>query len=89
LCDGKSDFRKITVDELPYVSYLCLWGVSRKQKAAMNEHMAKRLKWVEEMMHKGLKIIVALGPRKSKKGLVEYLPIETARACERRKIFVH
>jgi GNAT superfamily N-acetyltransferase len=72
------EFRKITVDELQYVSYLCLWGVSRKQKEAMNEHMAKRLKWIEEMMQKGLKIIVALGPRKSKKGLIEYLPIEMA-----------
>ena len=72
------EFRKIAVDELPYVSYLCLWGISRKQKEAMKEHMKKRLKWIEEMMRKGLEIIVALGPRKSKKGLIEYLPIEIA-----------
>ena len=44
----------------------------------MKEHMEKRLKWVEEMMPKGLEIIVALGPRKSKRGLIQYLPIETA-----------
>lgn len=72
------EFRKITADELPYVSYLCLWGIRRKQKEAMKEHMDKRLKWIEKMMSKGLEIIVALGPRKSKKGLIEYLPIETA-----------
>ena len=72
------DYRKIAVDELPYVSYLCLWGISRQQKEAMKEHMDKRLKWIEEMMPKGLEIIVALGPRKSKKGLIEYLPIEVA-----------
>ncbi len=72
------EFRKIAVDELPYVSYLCLWGISRQQKEAMKEHMEKRLKWIEEMMPKGLEIIVALGPRKSKKGLIEYLPIEIA-----------
>ncbi len=72
------DFRKIAVDELPYVSYLCLWGINRKQKEAMKEHMNKRLRWIEEMMQKGLEIIVALGPRKSKKGLIEYLPIEIA-----------
>ncbi len=40
--------------------------------------MGKRLKWIEEMMAKGLEIIVALGLRKSKKGLIEYLPIEDA-----------
>jgi len=44
----------------------------------MKEHMEKRLKWIEEMMTKGLEIIVALSPRKSKKGLIEYLPIEDA-----------
>jgi len=72
------EFRKITEEEFPYVSYLCLWGISRRQKEAMKEHMEKRLKWIEEMMPKGLEIIVALGPRKSKKGLIEYLPIEDA-----------
>ncbi|MDH5448544.1 MAG: hypothetical protein OEY24_07660 [Candidatus Bathyarchaeota archaeon] len=72
------DFRKITANELPYVSYLCLWGVSKKQKEAMKGHMKRRLKWIEEMWSKGLEIIVALGPRKSKKGLIEYLPIEVA-----------
>lgn len=40
--------------------------------------MEKRLKWIEEMMPKGLEIIVAFGARKSKKGLIEYLPIEVA-----------
>jgi len=44
----------------------------------MKEHMEKRLNWVEEMMPKGLEILLALGPRKSKKGLIEYLPIELA-----------
>ena len=44
----------------------------------MKEHMDKRLEWIKEMMPKGLEIIVALGPRKSKKGLIEYLPIEMA-----------
>ena len=44
----------------------------------MKGHMEKRLKWIEVMFPKGLEIIVALGPRKSKKGLVEYLPIEVA-----------
>ena len=72
------EFRKITANELPYVSYLCLWGVGKKQKEAMKGHMEKRLKWIEEMFPKGLEIIVALSPRKSKKGLVEYLPIEMA-----------
>ena len=72
------EFRKISVDELPYVSYLCLWGISRQQKEAMKEHMEERLRWIEEMMPNGLEIIVALGPRKSKKGLIEYLPIEIA-----------
>ncbi len=72
------EFRKITAEELPYVSYLCLWGISQKQKEAMKGHMEKRLKWIEEMWSKGLEIIVALGPRKSKKGLIEYLPIEFA-----------
>ena len=72
------EFRKITLDELPYVSYLCLWGISRKQKEAMKEHMERRLKWIREMMPRGLHITVAFGPRKSKKGLIEYLPIELA-----------
>lgn len=72
------EFRKVTTNELPYVSYLCLWGVSKEQKEAMKEHMKKRLKWIEEMFQKGLEIIVALGPRKSKKGLIEYLPVEMA-----------
>jgi len=72
------EFHKVTANELPYVSYLCLWGVSKKQKEAMKGHMEKRLKWIEEMFSKGLEIIVALGPRKSKKGLIEYLPIESA-----------
>jgi GNAT superfamily N-acetyltransferase len=44
----------------------------------MKEHMEKRLKWIEEMMVKGLEVVVALGPIKSKKGLIEYLPIEDA-----------
>ena len=70
------EFRKITVEEFPYVSYLCLWGISRRQKEVMKEHMEKRLKWIEKMMQEGLEIVVALGPRKSKKGLIEYLPIE-------------
>jgi GNAT superfamily N-acetyltransferase len=74
----KLEFRKITTDELPYVSYLCLWGISQKQKEAMKDHMEKRLKWIEEMWSKGLEIIVALGPRRSKKGLIEYIPIEIA-----------
>ncbi|MGD8565351.1 MAG: hypothetical protein PVF96_03280 [Candidatus Bathyarchaeota archaeon] len=72
------EVRKITTKELPYVSYLCLWGVGQKQKKAMKEHMEKRLRWIEKMFSKGLEIIVALGPRKSKKGLIEYLPIEVA-----------
>jgi len=72
------EFRKITVEESPYVSYLRLWGISRRQKEAMKEHMEKRLKWIEERMPKGLETVVALGPRKSKKGLIEYLPIEDA-----------
>ncbi len=40
--------------------------------------MEKRLRWIEEMMPNGLEIVVALGPRKSKRGLIEYLPIEIA-----------
>lgn len=72
------EFRKITLDELPYVSYLCLWGIRRKQKEAMKEHMEKRLQWIKEMMPKGLEIIAAFGPRKSKRGLIEYLPVEMA-----------
>ena len=72
------EFRKISTKELPYISYLCLWGVGKKQKEAMKDHMEKRLRWIEEMFSKGLEIIVALGARKSKKGLIEYLPIEVA-----------
>ncbi len=74
----KLEFRKVAADELPYVSYLCLWGVSHRQREAMKEHMEKRISWIKKMWSKGLKIIVALGPRKSKKGLIEYLPIEVA-----------
>ncbi len=44
----------------------------------MRPHMEKRLHWIKEMMPKGLEIIVALGPRKSKRGLIEYMPIEAA-----------
>lgn len=40
--------------------------------------MEKRLEWIQKMWAKGLEIVVALGPRKSKKGLIEYLPIEMA-----------
>jgi hypothetical protein len=72
------EFRKITADELPYVSYLCLWGVSLKQKEAMKDHMARRLNWVREMMPRRLHITVAFGARNSKKGLIEYVPIESA-----------
>jgi len=72
------EFHKVTAIELPYVSYLCLWGVSKQQKEAMKVHMEKRLKWIKEMWSKGLEIIMALSPRKSKKGLIEYLPIEVA-----------
>jgi len=74
----KLEYRRVTEGELPYVSYLCLWGVSSKQKEAMKEHMEKRLEWIQKMWPKGLEIVVALGPRKSKKGLIEYLPIEMA-----------
>jgi GNAT superfamily N-acetyltransferase len=74
----KQEFRKITAEELPYVSYLCLWGVSQSQREAMKDLMEKRLKWIREMMPRGLDIIVALGPRNSKKGLIEYLPIDLA-----------
>ncbi len=72
------DFHKISADELSFVSYLCLWGVGREQKEAMLPHMEKRLHWIKEMMPRGLDIVVALGPRKSKRGLIEYLPIEIA-----------
>lgn len=72
------EFLKITASEFPYISYLCLWGISRKQKEAMKAHMEKRLEWLEKMMPQGLEIIVALGPRKSKRALIEYLPIEIA-----------
>jgi GNAT superfamily N-acetyltransferase len=72
------ELRKISSDELRYVSYLCLWGVSRNQKEAMKEHMEKRLKWIEDMMPRGLEIVVAFDQRKSKRGLIEYLPIEIA-----------
>ena len=72
------EFRKVTANELPYVSYLCLWGIGKKQKEAMKGHMEKRLRWIEETFPKGLEIIVALSPRRSKKGLIEYLPIEVA-----------
>lgn len=44
----------------------------------MQEHMETRLKWIEEVMPQGLEVVVALGPRKSRKGLIEYLPIEDA-----------
>ncbi len=74
----KSEFLKVTENELPYVSYLCLWGVGKQQKEAMKGHMEKRLRWIEEMWSKGLELIIALGPRKSKRGLIEYLPIEVA-----------
>lgn len=70
--------RKITADELHYVPRLCLWGISSKQKEAMKGHMEDRLKWLEKMMPQGLEIMVALGPKKGKKGLIEYLPIEIA-----------
>jgi len=40
--------------------------------------MEKRLNWIEEMTPKGLEILVAVGLGKSKKGLIEYLPIELA-----------
>ncbi len=44
----------------------------------MKKPMENRLRWLEKMMAQGLEIIVALGPRKGKKGLIEYLPIEIA-----------
>jgi ribosomal protein S18 acetylase RimI-like enzyme len=72
------EFHRVTATELPIVSYLCLWGIGKQQKDAMKEHMEKRLKWIEEMWSKGLEIIVALSPKKSKKGLIEYMPIEEA-----------
>jgi GNAT superfamily N-acetyltransferase len=72
------EFHKISADELSYVSYLCLWGVSQEQKEAMLPHMEERLHWIKEMMPKGLEIVVALGPRRSKRGLIEYVPIEIA-----------
>lgn len=72
------EFRKATVTELPIVSYLCLWGVSRKQKEAMKEHMEKRLQWIKEMWPRGLEIILALSSGRGKRGLIEYVPIERA-----------
>ncbi len=72
------EFLNVTTKDLPHVSYLCLWGVGKKQKAAMKEHMERRLTWIEEMFQQGLEIVVALGPRKSRKGLIEYLPIDVA-----------
>jgi hypothetical protein len=44
----------------------------------MKGHMEKRLEWIKGMLSKGLEILVALGSRKGKKGLIEYLPIELA-----------
>ena len=72
------EFRKLTVEELYYVPDMCLWGISPKQREAMKEHMENRLRWLEKMMPQGLDIIVALGLRGGKKGLIEYLPIEIA-----------
>lgn len=55
------EFRKITVDELDFVSAVCLDpSVGRKGREAMREHMENRLKWLRKMMSQGLKIIVAL-----------------------------
>ncbi|MFB0567227.1 MAG: GNAT family N-acetyltransferase [Candidatus Bathyarchaeia archaeon] len=95
------EFRKITADELDYISAICLDpSVSPKQREAMKNHMEKRLRWLEKMMPQGLGIIVALENPKSEtlhypwvgnirhadlavkgkvpKGLIEYLPVETA-----------
>ncbi|MDH5734471.1 MAG: GNAT family N-acetyltransferase [Candidatus Bathyarchaeota archaeon] len=53
------EFREITVDELDFVSAICLDpSVSRRE--AMREHMENRLNWLRKMMSQELKIIVAL-----------------------------
>ena len=60
------EFRKITVEELDFVSAICLDpSVNPKQREAMKKHMENRLKWLEKMMPQGLGIIVALENPKS------------------------
>jgi GNAT superfamily N-acetyltransferase len=53
------EFREITVDELDFVSAICL-DPSVRQREAMREYMENRLRWLRKMMSQGLKVMVAL-----------------------------
>jgi len=53
--------KKITEDELDYVSVLCLDpSIGAKQREVMQDAMEDRTRWIRKMMKKGLEVLVAL-----------------------------
>lgn len=62
------EIRKITEDELDYVSAICLDpSIGSRQRKAMQDAMTARIQWLRRMMKKGLQILVALEkPRQEK-----------------------
>jgi GNAT superfamily N-acetyltransferase len=72
------EMRKLNKDELDWAVLPCVYPDWRDK---MREGMDARRKWLEEMMDKGLNILVALETVSSSTiavALVEYLPIELA-----------
>ncbi len=62
------EIRKITENELDYVSAICLDpSIGSRQRKAMQDAMTARIQWLRTMMKKGLRILVALEkPRQEK-----------------------
>lgn len=63
--------RKVTEDELDYVSAICLDpSISAGQRKTMQDAMTVRTQWIRKMMRKGLQILVAL--EKPRREIIHY-----------------
>jgi len=70
---------EVAAHELDMVAAICLDpSVPKTRKKAMESSMEARKRWLSSMMQVGLKVAVALGPRRGKLGLIEYIPIQHA-----------
>jgi GNAT superfamily N-acetyltransferase len=71
--------REVSSDELDIVAGICLDpSVPKTWREAMAPCMEVRKEWLTGMMKQGLQVIVAIGPNKTKMGLVEICPIHLA-----------
>ncbi|MFW9767436.1 MAG: GNAT family N-acetyltransferase [Candidatus Thorarchaeota archaeon] len=70
---------EVSSNDLDMVTGVCLDpSVPKTWKKAMTSSMDARKKWLASMIPKGLTVAIALGPRRGRRGLIEYVPIQYA-----------